>query len=47
MTSPCPVQPYDYYGQYGHTRNEDITYKETLAGEYSFGFSKQQEIVHK
>ncbi|OXA46595.1 Sarcosine dehydrogenase, mitochondrial [Folsomia candida] len=47
VESPCPVQPYDYYGQYGHTRNSDITYKETLAGEYSFGFSKHQEIIRQ
>lgn len=45
LKEPNPVQPYDYYGQYGHARNEDIRYKEALAGEYSFGFSKHYETV--
>jgi len=45
--SPCPFQPYDYYGQYGHERNRDISYKEALAGDYSFGFSAHHEKVLK
>lgn len=39
------VQAYDWYGNYGHSKNEDTKYAEKLKGEYKFGFSDNYEII--
>lgn len=41
----CEVPKYDFYGSYGHERNTDRKYEETLAGDFKFEFSDHHEIV--
>ena len=39
------IEPYDYYGSYGSSKNENNKYASVLEGEYSFGFSKYHNVV--
>lgn len=39
------VQPYDWYGNYGHNKNADTKYEELLKKEYRFGFSENHNLV--
>ena len=39
------IEPYDYYGSYGSTKNENNKYVSVLEGDYTFGFSKYHDIV--
>lgn len=39
------VQPYDWYGFYGHPKNTQTDYAECLKGEYKFGFSDHHDLV--
>lgn len=41
----APVQPYDWYGAYGHSRNADRRYEKALESNYTFGFPKHHNIV--
>lgn len=42
----APVQPYDWYGAYGHALNTDTRYVQALESNYTFGFPKNQHIVN-
>lgn len=44
-SGPAPVQPYDWYGAYGHATNSNKSYYERLKDDYSFGFPKNHSIV--
>lgn len=46
-SKPTVVQPYDWYGNYGHSRNEDTMYEDILKNEYRFGFSENHNLVSK
>lgn len=39
------VRPYDWYGNYGHGKNEDSKYEDVLKKEYKFGFSDNHNLV--
>ena len=39
------VQPYDWYGAYGHSLNADQSYVERLKEDYTFGFPKNHKVV--
>lgn len=39
------VQPYDWYGSYGHTLNKDSTYAKLLEGDYKYSFSDHHDLV--
>lgn len=39
------VQKYDWYGYYGHAKNENTDYQEKLTGDYKFEFSDHHEII--
>ncbi|XP_033227551.1 sarcosine dehydrogenase, mitochondrial isoform X2 [Belonocnema kinseyi] len=39
------IEPYDYCGSYGSSKNEDNKYASVLEGDYSFGFSKYHNII--
>ena len=42
---PSPVQPYDWYGAYGHSLNAQQTYVDRLREDYTFGFPRNHAIV--
>lgn len=40
------VQPYDWYGSYGHQRNEDSEYEKVLEGDLHYSrFSEHHDLV--
>ncbi|XP_046441775.1 sarcosine dehydrogenase, mitochondrial-like isoform X2 [Daphnia pulex] len=41
------IQPYDWYGAYGHAINEDQAYVERLKEDYTFGFPKNHSIIEQ
>nr|CAD7266528.1 unnamed protein product [Timema shepardi] len=42
---PAPVPTYDWYGAYGTPRNTDQTYEKLIKGDYTFGFTKNHNLV--
>lgn len=41
----APVRGYDWYGYYDHVKNEDLRYVHELEKDYTFGFSKNHDLV--
>lgn len=41
------IPKYDWHGSYGHEKNKNISYEETIAGDCTFEFSEHHEIVRK
>lgn len=41
----APIAPYDYYGSYGTTRNENHKYEQVLKQGYTFDFPEHQTDV--
>ncbi|BFG04875.1 sarcosine dehydrogenase mitochondrial [Drosophila madeirensis] len=40
------VQPYDWYGSYGHSRHQDSVYEQVLEGDLHYGrFSEHHELI--
>nr|CAD7572946.1 unnamed protein product [Timema californicum] len=42
---PAPVPDYDWYGAYGTPRNTDQTYEKLIKGDYTFGFTKNHNLI--
>lgn len=43
--APINVQPYDWYGYYGHAKNTDKSYRRLLRGDEKYDFSDHHETV--
>lgn len=43
--APINVQPYEWYGAYGHKQSNDKTYQHMLDGDLKFDFSDHHEMV--
>lgn len=41
----APVRGYDWYGFYDHVKNDDQRYVRELQKDYTFGFSKNHDLV--
>lgn len=39
------VPKYDFYGFYGHERNQNIKYEKIISGDHKFKFSDHHKIV--
>jgi len=44
-SGPSVLQPYDWYGAYGHQLNTDQTYFQRLKEDYTFGFPNNHSIA--
>nr|CAG4641459.1 EOG090X014D [Eurycercus lamellatus] len=46
-SGPATLQPYDWYGAYGHNPNADQAYVERLKEDYTFGFPRNHSTIKK
>lgn len=46
-SGPAVLQPYDWYGAYGHQLNADQTYFQRLKEDYTFGFPNNHCIIEQ